>query len=410
MDTVLLLTDIPPTPDYTAGIVLDQLCRFLPEGALGCFCVRSPSLDATISPALKDVPIRNAIKPREYWRAGPGPVGDLTSYVGEWYTDRVGLRPLTRKIIEFGEEIGARKVWCVLQGQTMIRLALPVAEGLGCPLYTQVWDPPDWWLRDNRVDRRSSRKILSIFDRAIRSSAACGTASVPMAEEYAGRYAVPTVPLLPSLDPSMARLIRSRPWSEDRFVIGMAGQVYADREWDALLKALETNGWRIAGRDVTIRHVGRPVNVRTDWGKRVEECGWQTQDETIRLISETDLAYCPYWFDPAFEEAARLSFPSKLTTYFAAGVPVLFHGPEYASPARFIREHQAGLCCHSTEPGKIIQPLVHLIEAPGAYEAAVRNGQRAFENYLTTSALRRCFGRFLDIPETEMPMPETKAA
>lgn len=407
MDRILLLTDIPPTPEYTAGIVLDQLSRFLPEGALGCFCVRSPFMDGTLSPDLKGVPIRYASKPREYWRARPGSIGDLTSYFGEWYTDRVSLRPLKREIIRFGEEIGASKVWCVLQGQTMIRLALPVAEGLGCPLYTQIWDPPGWWLREHRVDQRSAKKIFAVFDRVIRSSVACGTASIPMAEDYSERYGIPTIPLLPSLDPSIARPIRIRPENGDRFVIGMAGQLYAEREWNALMKALERNDWKIAGRDVTIRHIGRPVNIRPEWSDRVEECGWQSQDETIRLISETDLAYCPYWFDRVFEEEARLSFPSKLTTYFAAGVPVLFHGPEYASPARFIRENQAGLCCHSVEPVEIVKVLVELMESPGLYKTAVENGRRAFEEYLTTAALRRSFGRFLDIPDTVTAQKET---
>ena len=212
---------------------------------------------------------------------------------------------------------------------------------------------------------------------------------------------VPTVPLLPSLDPSAARPIRVHPGRGDKgFTIGMAGQIYAEREWDALVKALETNGWRIAGRDVTIRHIGRPVDVRVEWADRIEECGWQSQEETIRLLSETDLAYCPYWFDPAFEEAARLSFPSKLTTYFAAGVPVLFHGPEYASPARFIREHQAGLCCHSVDSDEIVKVLVDLIESPSINKTIAENGRRAFEEYLTTTALRRSFMRFLDIPGT----------
>jgi glycosyltransferase involved in cell wall biosynthesis len=386
--------------------VLDQLCRFLPEGALGCFCVRAPSLDATISPDLHDVPVRYAVKPREYWRAGPGSIGDLSSYIGEWYTDRIGLRPLVKEIVRFGRQIGARKVWCVLQGQTMIRLAIPVAEGLGCPLYTQVWDPPSWWLRDNRVDRRSSRDILATFDRTVRSSVACGTASIPMAEEYAGRYAVPTVPLLPGLDPSTAFPVRTHPGNRDELVIGMAGQVYAEREWDALLGSLEMNDWRIAGRDVRIRHVGRPIDIRTKRADRIQECGWQTQDETIRLISETDLAYCPYWFDPAFEEAARLSFPSKLTTYFAAGVPVFFHGPEYASPARFMRDHQAGLCCHSETPGEIVRAIESLIETPGSYHAAAENGRRAFEDHLTSEALRRSFERFLGIAETGIAMQQ----
>ena len=58
-------------------------------------------------------------------------------------------------------------------------------------------------------------------------------------------------------------------------------------------------------------------------------------------LRTADLLYCPYWFDPGFERPCRLSFPSKLSTYLKTGVPVLFHGPEYASPRIFLEQNDA---------------------------------------------------------------------
>ena len=45
----LLLTDIPPSSNLTAGIVTAQMCRFVGLGELAIFCVQnSPPQTATV--------------------------------------------------------------------------------------------------------------------------------------------------------------------------------------------------------------------------------------------------------------------------------------------------------------------------------------------------------------------------
>jgi glycosyltransferase involved in cell wall biosynthesis len=185
----------------------------------------------------------------------------------------------------------------------------------------------------------------------------------------------------------------------NELIIGLAGQIYSVEEWNALIAVLDSVGWKIAGREVKIRLLGRYASLYAKSKMRVEFLGWASQLETIKLMSEADILYCPYWFDPVFESEARLSFPSKLTTYLAAGRPVLFHGPAYASPGRFLQENKAGVCCNSLENGDIINAIESLVSKPDLYTELALNGRIAFDKYLTLTSMKAKFYEFLGISE-----------
>lgn len=395
---VLLVSDVPPSTNYTGGLMLDQLARFLPQGSLACFSVLDRRVvHPQVAADLAWLPIAREDKPRERWNVFPGWRGETLSVVMESLSAAFAVPALTRRAVRFGREFGAEAVWCMLQGQTLIRLARPVAEGLGVPLLTQVWDPPGWWLRENRVDRRSSQSVLRAYERALRSSRYCAAASWPMAEAYRERYGVRSVPMMSSLDPALAQPPATAPRASSELLIGMAGQIYARREWDALIAALDATEWRISGRQVKIRLLGTHTEIRASGKSCIEYLGWRPQAEAIRLLADTDLLYCPYWFDREFEEEARLSFPGKLTTYLAAGRPVLVHAPEYASPARFVTQHRAGRCCDTLEAKGILEAITGLLQDTSAYAAAARSGRQAFDRELTLPSMSARFHEFLGL-------------
>lgn len=393
---VLLLCDIPPSTNFTGGIMLAQLAAMLPPGSIACYCViNRVAVNAEIPDHLAGMKIEYHDKPRERWNVFDGLRGTALSLAMETLIEAVWIPMIARKAVRFGREFGAEMVWCVLQGQTMIRLAAPVAAGLGVPLYTHAWDPPDWWMRANKVDRRSARRVLDKFGETLRASTRFAAASQAMADAYRGAYGVDTVPVMPSLDEALILPPARRPTEGGELRIGMAGQTYATREWDALLAALDAVDWKISGRDVRLRLLGSYGQIRATGKSFIEYLGWRPQGEAIRLLAECDVLYCPYWFDREFEVEARLSFPGKLSTYFAAGRPVLVHGPEYASPARFAAEHGAGVCCHSLEPGEIVRVLADLLADEARYGRLTSSGGEALRKYFTMDRMRASFHRFL---------------
>ncbi len=91
-----------------------------------------------------------------------------------------------------------------------------------------------------------------------------------------------------------------------------------------------------------------------------------------------DILYCPYWFDGKFKEEASLSFPSKLTTYLAAGPTGIFHSPKYASPAIFLEENQAAMQCNSLVNSEIFNKLDRLVADDELYTTIAKNGSGSF--------------------------------
>jgi hypothetical protein len=395
---VLLLTDIPPCTNYTAGLVTAQLCRHLDPGDLSVFCVQNRTLRPDPAPDLSDVPIRTVTKPGELgvthiggWRV-PRPVAWTAEFRRRW----LHVPPLIGQAVAYGREQGAEVLWAVLQGQTLVRMALPVARGLGAKLLVQVWDPLSWWLRAHAVDRPNRLLDQRAFDATLRAADGCAAASRAMAERYSALYGVPAQTIIAALDPALARAPPPRLHRDGLLVIGMAGQFYADAEWLALLSTLQAMYWRIGRRQVRLCILGGHAPPRDLPPERVEMLGWQPQAEAIRLLSERcDVLFCGYPSAPEMNEVAQLSFPAKLPTYFAAGRPVLFVGPRDSSPGRYLIEREAAACPLLGGMSGIQAALLRLVEDEDWYARLARAGQRAFIADFTLDRQRADFHRFL---------------
>ena len=399
---ILLLTDIPPCRNFTAGLVLAQLCRFLPRGSLACFTILNPHVKPEFWPDLDWIPIEIVQKPSEFGFYHPfgQPWGFVTALPTENYRRLVLGARLHSQAASFARTQNCDMIWAVLQSQTVVHVARKLAKSLRLPLVTHVWDPLSWWLRAHNVDWWNARIALRHFDETMRRSTSCIAASWAMAELYEKKYGVRSVPVIASHPASAAASPPPQLRNEREFVIGLAGQFYAMVEWENLLAAMNYAGWQIGGRSVRLKVLGghKPsvaVPEKTDY------VGWKSQEEAIQFLAEeTDALYCPYPFDLDMEDVARVSFPSKLPLYFAAGRPVVFHGPAYSSPARYLGKRGAGLLCTELTPAAIYNEFERLAISPALYAQTVQNGRAAFERDFTLERMRKLFFRALGISIT----------
>lgn len=445
---ILLLTDIPPCKNFTAGLVLDQLCRFLPKESIACFAIVNPAIDAKLTPDLDWIPIAYARKRNEAaWRFSLRPfidrvgrlrdkiarihpglaapfrpiiglmnvlanpartpsrirseIGRLLFFPTTWAVEtlyrRIAVPRLAEKAVAFGRAQKVDLVWAVLQGQTLVQIAPEVAARLGVDLVTQVWDPLEWWLLANRIDRLNRRVALADFDRALSASRACITASWAMARDYEARYGTRSIPVITSHPEDWGCTPDLAPFPRDAITIGMAGQFYAGSEWLQLLRAMNMSGWTVRGRPVTITVLGAVPPPGEAPSGRVRHLGWHEQRDGIALLSTLDLLYCPYPFAPDMKEVSRLSFPSKVVMYLAAGRPILLHGPDFASPAIYLRERGAGLVVPDFNAAAIYNGLCRLVDDPALYRELGRNAQRAFQRDFTLPSMRAAFEAALGI-------------
>lgn len=395
---ILLLTDIPPCENFTAGLVLEKLVRFLNSDELVLCSVVNSAIVPVVPKDLQSLPSLTLAKPREAAvRLLPGFAGAAIAFCFElFYSFRA--RFLLPKIIKFAQDNRVDAVWVILQGQTMVRLARPLSQKLRVPLFTQIWDPFGWWLRDNRIDRLTQGRLFAEFDRAVQHSTACATTSWAMSDEFNRRYKTRTRPVIASLSRECVNPPALQPHDSDDFIIGMAGQFYAETEWDSLIAALNQVNWTIAGKRIRIRVMGARLDLASRQPANFEYLGWQSQQATIRLLAESDLLYLPYWFSEEFREESSTSFPSKLVAYFAAGRPVFCHAPEYASPTRYLAMHDAGYLCTSLDVERVLGVLTQAITDPQLYAKRTEAATDCFLRDFTLERMKETFFDFLSKP------------
>jgi glycosyltransferase involved in cell wall biosynthesis len=284
----------------------------------------------------------------------------------------------------------------------MIRLAHALLGSTQLPVHVQVMDPPASWLRAKGVDAESTREVHDKFAAVMGRARSCAAGSWAMAERYCDQFGIRCVPVLPSLPASLARPAAQRLGEVGAIRIGFAGQIYARQEWDTLLTCLDSLQWRMGEREIELHAFPhQKPEVLDRHTNRIHFHPWLPTSDLIDALSACDLTYCAYWFDEGFREDAELCFPAKISTYLAAGRPILFHGPAYASPSRFLAEWKAGFVCNSPGPVELAAVLRRSLTDRPLYATAARNGRLAFNQCLTRDQLAHSVREFLDLAVTQ---------
>ena len=326
----------------------------------------------------------------------------LTGLLMRPYARLIRAPALVASAVQFGKQQGVEIVWAVLSHPILIENVRKITSMLGAQLITTIWDPPEYLAMNWGFGQLSRHNLLREFEKVLRMSVRCGVASEGMGEEYKKRYGIEPLVLIHGAHPGLRRPPAKKLTSEKQFIIGFAGSFYARREWQALLSALSKVNWQIEGREVTIRVLTNSRFNPRGAKRHIEYLGWRSLEETVELMSQVDVTYLPYWFDESHNLSVRLCFPNKLTTYLAAGRPVLFHGPEDSSPARFFHRFPVGLCCHSLEEPEIIKSLKRFITDREFYALAARTSQAALDQELNLQVFRRRFAALMGIAEDEL--------
>jgi hypothetical protein len=313
------------------------------------------------------------------------------------------LALLLRRALAFTQALRPDKVWAVLDAPISVALATPLARALGVPLITLVWDDARHIASAFGLDRLAARRFLAQFGEAVRHSERCAVISQPMADHYTKLYGARCVILRHGLAGVASIPAARTSLNSGVFRIGYAGTISAPCAFAALVRALDTVRWKVGGRPIELVVTGPRLDIRSHGPVRVSYRGWvETVDETVALLAEVDVAYLPQPFTPDKADLARYSFPSKLTTYLAAGTPILLHSPDHGSLSAYHCETPLGAWCNSLDPTAILNALSPLVTDRAIYEQAQRNGRAAFERDFTSSTFQNRFAQFIGAGPDEL--------
>ena len=402
---VLLVTGVPPSDVGVGGLFLRDLCRLYPRDRLCCFHM-GPFPENGKSPDLDGLPMEFVEAPREradglrFLRRG---IYKLCRPLAETWIEATRIPYLVERAVRFGKNHRVDLVWVPLSTPTTIRIARRIADSLGASLVTTVWDPPEYRLRHWEPDPYTFRRLLRDFDNAIRTSICSGVASEGMKSSYEEKYGTDCVPMIygPRRFPDM---FSEKAGARDgRLVIAYAGGIiYAQDAWKALVDSLAERNWRIAGRDVTIRVMCAHFDQRARAPMNIELLGWRSTLETLRLLSQADIAYLPYWFADEYKEVVRVTFPNKLATYAAARVPALYHGPRDSSVGSFMTRFPLGIGCHSMDHHDIIACLERVAMDSDFLSRARVACDEAYHQELSPEIFRRRFAELMGVTENDL--------
>ena len=269
--------------------------------------------------------------------------------------------------------------------------AAEVARRRRVPLHMIVHDD---WPRLAAIAGALRPSLEGRFGRVYRGAASRLCVSPFMADEYAERYGVPGSVMYPSRskDCPVFDARSPRPIGDGEMVIGYGGS--SSTQVVNSLKALA-------------RVLPGTRNRLVVFGDFHEDAKWQllAESEAIsfqgfvpfdRMIRElrdiADLLFVPMSFDASHRDNMTISFPSKLTDYTATGLPLLVHGPAYASAVRWARaEHDVAEIVDEPRDAPLGAAIQRLREDPDRRALLAANaaaaGRKLFDPSVAREAL-----------------------
>ena len=375
---LLYFGDVPVESAMAGSLLLHRLLGWYPVGKLEIWQPRAPNPDMALPNVrykVRPILLKRLQSTRlSFWR---GRV-DLA-------TSRFQAAVLAAATLRFRPEA----LLTVAHGETWA-VADQLARLLHIPLHLICHDDTYAAQGDAAWRRFAESRFKQTYQRA--TSRLC--VSSPMEREYRQRYGVDGTVLLPNRGSDCPLFADAPPQVSQPLTVprvAYAGSLYgADSE--RVLRPLA---------DVLARNQGRLLIYGPDKDYRksmtvldlpnVELRGKMSSKALVEAFRcEVDLLYLSMTFQEDMRTNMRLCFPSKLTDYTAAGLPILIHGPEDCAAVSWARENPgAAWVVTDPSPEALGKALHTLMSDPGLRQSLASEAMRVGAAQFSFSAARR---------------------
>lgn len=396
----LLLTPTRPGEGSVAEVFLRDFCRMFQHDRLCCFAavgagyeIGIPSADLTWLPmVVRQLPLE--------WAGAIIPYDMQSVLVSHRRLAqvRIACSELAKEVIAYAKEQKIEQIAAVVAGPATIYLAKAVAEELRVPILPIIWDPIDYVARNRGYHSHAARRVIEDFAALMSRSARAAVASHGMKAHIESQYGVPSEVMISPVDPPVIDFAPETHRSDNEFRIAFAGSLYAENEFLVLLQALNHLDWKVDGRPLALWVMGHLFSLPiTSPGKiaNFRFLGFRQPKEALELLRQTDIGFIPYWFDEQFDSAVRQCFPNKLSLYFSANLPVLFHGPGHSSVCSFLERYPAGISCTVLDVISLAETIQTVARDPGFNERTAIARERAIAEELGIEPTRVRWQRFV---------------
>jgi glycosyltransferase involved in cell wall biosynthesis len=111
------------------------------------------------------------------------------------------------------------------------------------------------------------------------------------------------------------------------------------------------------------------------------------------------ILFLPLSFNTPYPDLIRVSSPSKLGEYLAAGRPILVHAPPDSFIATYFRRHECGLVVDRNDPGAVAEAVERLLADRELQQRLIANAWQRVQADFSLPAAREKFAQFMKFDE-----------
>ena len=274
-----------------------------------------------------------------------------------------------------------------------------LAQRRGLPLHLIIHDD---WARHPTFSPSVSRRLDAVFGDHYRRAASRLCVSAVMEEAYREAYGAPGTVLYPtrSMDLNVASEPPARLNEElQTLTVAFAGTLHPGQiaPMQTMVEVLRAvNGRLLIFGPMTpaeLDHAGLS-------GSHVEFRGMLSPNDLIAAMRrEVDLLYAPIPFEEQWRGNASMGFPSKLTDYTAAALPMLIHGPAWGSAVKWaLQEPECALVLQDPAPAPLEDTLSKIQCDPWLRLKLAKGAAQVGRQYFSASAALGLFRNSLQDP------------
>lgn len=385
--TTLLLTGEGPRTS-----VIDDCVLALSRGTLVTGLVRGSPPTGNIATSI-DLP-QLIIEPAPVCSAPES--GNAISTLMEPRLEALHEQETLKRVLAFAQAHNVTKVWAVLNGRSVLRLALAISRNTQLELYSHITSWPPAWICADAMGRA---KVLREYADVITASKSCATGSPSLSSFLCSTMQVRCDTFVSSKDALLLRGSAPGPRGSGEVVIGVMHSSGAQDALASLLASLGKANWSIDGRRVRLF---RPGNANLDnWSGEEIFCrvGFDDRELVAALASFSDVIYYPGGFAEDAVGHERFQLFENLPVLLAAGRPVLCHAPLHAATARYFNQSHAGMVCPVAEGEPVLNYIKWLMNDQHAYARLARGARDAFMHDFEKSRVQARFRNFLNQPD-----------
>jgi hypothetical protein len=182
-----------------------------------------------------------------------------------------------------------------------------------------------------------------------------------------------------------------------KIYIGFAGTLYDQSQLTSLICALRELNWMYKDKEIILRIIGNTYIFKCLFSPcNIQLYGRRNVEETKLILEESHFNFLPIPLKKEWKTFAKYSFPTKLSTYLAAGRPVLVQAPKDSAASDFCSENNIGCICSSVDINHVKKCILEMLNENDNLNYQENVGKACVKHF-TKEKMNADFCQFLDI-------------